>query len=152
MRKTRGTEEKGDKGKLSETSSTKGYDAQADLQAMFLGLTKKIKSLVKDYKKMDLKIDNIVTDNKKMNLKMDNIVTDLNTIKKDTKIDKITLIKNIDNVVKDANILKTDKIDVTALNRVADQVIDLVTAKIDERLKGMDPVDEDFTEYAECAN
>ena len=55
MRKTRSTEGKGEKetpkGKPSESSSAKGYDTQADLQAPILGLTtltKKVDSLVTD--------------------------------------------------------------------------------------------------------
>ena len=49
--KTRSHEEKGDKRKSTEASSAKGYDAQADLQAMILGLTNKMDSIVTDNNK-----------------------------------------------------------------------------------------------------
>ena len=147
-RKTRSTEEKGDEGKPSESSSTKGHDDQADLQALILGLATRTK-----------KVDSLVTDNMTLHKKMDNIVTEI-------KRDKITLNKNMDNVVMDANIsnakmdnvvtevkiFKRDEMDVTAMNRVSDQVLSRVTEKFEDQLKGINPLDEDSTEHADRAN
>ena len=81
---------------------------------MILGLTtltKKLDSLVTD-------MTEIKTDKTILNKNMDNVVMDVNL--SNTKME---------NVVTELSVLKTDKRDVTAMNRVADQVLNRATEK-----------------------
>ena len=53
------------------------------------------------------------------------------------------------NIVTEINIINTDKVDVTEMYRAANQVMNRATAKFEERLKGMNPLDEDSTDHVE---